>query len=145
MNIRIISAAILALSLSACTTSGNSYSGNNGYRSTSACQDCGVVQNIQSYSGERRTTGGGAVAGAIIGGVLGNQIGDGDGKTAATVVGAVAGGIAGNAVEKNMNQSWYDITVQMTDGRRLVFTQGKLDGVREGSRVVIRDGRVRLN
>jgi outer membrane lipoprotein SlyB len=145
MNIRIVTAAILALGLSACTTSGSSYSGNNGYRNSNTCNDCGVVQRIESYTGERRNTGGGAVAGAIIGGVLGNQIGSGDGRTAATVVGAVAGGVVGNNIEKNSNQNWYDISVRMSNGSQVVVTQNKLDGVREGSQVVIRDGRARLN
>jgi len=144
MNIRILSAALLALGLSACSTSGGGYTSNSGYRSTN-CYDCGVVQNIQSYSGERRNTGGGAVAGVIIGGVLGNQIGKGDGKTAATVAGAVAGGIVGNNIEKNNDQTWYDISVRMNDGRQVTVTQRKLDGVRDGSNVVIRDGRAYLN
>ena len=148
MNIRIVPAALLALSLAACSTSGNGYNNgyrnDSGYRSSSNCADCGVVQRIESYSGERRTSGAGAVAGAVIGGVLGNQVGSGDGKKAATVAGAVAGGFAGNAIEKNMNQTWYDVTVRMTDGRQTVVTQKQLDGVREGSQVVIRDGRAQL-
>ncbi len=145
MNIRILPAALLALGLSACTTSGGGYGGgSSGYRSSN-CNDCGVVQDIQSYRGQRRASGGGAVAGAIIGGVLGNQVGSGDGKTAATVVGAVAGGIVGNNIEKNSNDTWYDITVRMSDGRQVVVTQNNLNGVRGGSNVILRDGRAQLN
>ena len=148
MNFRIVSVALLALGLSACSTSGNGYNNgysSSGYRSSSNCYDCGVVQRIDSYTGERRTTGGGAVAGAVIGGVLGSQVGSGDGKKAATIAGAVAGGLAGNAIEKNMNQNWHDVTVRMNDGRQVVVTQNQLNGVREGSRVVIRNGRAQLD
>lgn len=144
MNLRMMSTAMLVLALAACAT-GNGYrSSNNGYRNSNNCQACGVVQRIETYSGERRTSGGGAVAGAIIGGVLGNQVGKGDGRKAATVVGAVAGGIAGNAIERNAN-NWHEISVRMSDGRQLVFTQNDLHGVREGSRAVIRNDRVHLN
>ncbi len=145
MNLRIVSAVVMALGLAACSTSGNGYNnGSSAYRSSSNCMDCGTVQNIQSYTGERRTTGGGAVAGAIVGGLLGNQVGSGDGKTAATVAGAVVGGIAGNAIEKNANHTWYDISVRMSDGRQVVVTQDDLNGIRDGSPVVIRDGHAHL-
>ena len=148
MKIRIILAAALALALSACS----SYGGNDNYRSSSYnnapanCYDCGVVQRIESYTGEqRRTSGAGAVAGALIGGALGNQVGSGDGKTAATVAGAVAGGFAGNAIEKNMDKTWHEVTIRMNDGRTVVLSQDDLNGVREGSRVIIRNGRAQLN
>lgn len=148
MKIGIIFAAAAALALSACS----SYGGNDSYRSSSYnnaptnCYDCGVVQRIESYTGEqRRTSGAGAVAGALIGGALGNQVGSGDGKKAATVAGAVAGGIAGNAIEKNMDKTWHEVTIRMNDGRTVVLSQDDLNGVREGSRVIIRNGRAQLN
>jgi outer membrane lipoprotein SlyB len=152
MNLRIVSCATLALALSACST----YDGNDNYRdgryygggysTPGNCYDCGVVQRIESYTGERRATGAGAVAGAVIGGALGNQVGKGDGRTAATVAGAVAGGFAGNAIEKRSgDQTWYNVTVMMNDGRTLVVTQDDLDGVSEGSRVVVRNGRAELD
>lgn len=147
MELRIAAVALLAIGMAGCSTS-NGY--NSGYRNTAVsspgtCYDCGVVQRIESYSGERRASGAGAVAGAVVGGAIGNQIGSGDGKTAATVAGAIAGGIAGNAIEKNMDRDWYEITVLMNDGRQLVVTQGGLNNVREGSRVVIRDGAAYLD
>lgn len=148
MKTRILSAALLVVGLGACATDG--YDRGPSYRDSayrsSNCYDCGVVQRIETYTGEpRRTTGAGAVAGAVIGGALGNQIGSGDGRTAATVAGAVAGGLAGNAIEKKMDRTWYDLTIRMNDGRTVVVTQNDLDGVREGSRVVIRDGRAHLD
>jgi outer membrane lipoprotein SlyB len=152
MNLRILSCAALALVLSGCGTMDNGYrdrgySGNDSYSSRGGdCYDCGVVQRIESYTGERRASGAGAVLGAVVGGALGNQVGKGDGKTAATVVGAVAGGVAGNAIEKNRgDRTWYNVTVLMNDGRTLMVTQDDLNGVREGSRVVVRDGRAQLD
>lgn len=146
MNFRIISFAVLALGLGACTTSGGGYStsSNSGYSSNN-CSDCGVVQGINSYTGERRTTGAGAVTGAVIGGILGNQVGGGDGKTAATVAGAVVGGIAGNAIEKNQTQTWYEIAIRMNDGRQVTVTQNQLNGIRQGSRIIVRNGVAQLN
>jgi outer membrane lipoprotein SlyB len=86
------------------------------------------------------------VVGAVVGGALGNQVGKGDGKTAATVAGAVAGGLAGNAIEKRTgDQTWFNVTVLMNDGRTIVVTQDDLNGVREGSRVVVRDGAAHLD
>jgi len=151
MNLRILPCAALALALSACSTTDNGYRNSGAYGGSSSysrganCYDCGVVQRIESYTGERRATGAGAVVGAVVGGALGNQVGKGDGKTAATVAGAVAGGFAGNAIEKRSgDQTWYNLTVLMNDGRTLVVTQDDLNGVREGSRVVVRDGRAHL-
>jgi outer membrane lipoprotein SlyB len=145
MNIRIVSVAFLAIGLAACTTSGSGYNSNNSGYSSTNCNDCGVVQRISSYTGERRASGVGAVTGAVIGGVLGNQVGSGDGKTAATVAGAVVGGMAGNAIEKNQTDTWYELTIRMNDGRQAVITQNRLNDIREGSRVIIRDGVARLN
>jgi uncharacterized protein YcfJ len=47
----------------------------------------------------------GTAIGAVLGGVLGNQVGGGNGKTLATVAGVAAGGYAGNRVQKNMQES----------------------------------------
>ena len=52
--------AILAIVLSACTTSGGGYSSNNSGYSSTNCNDFGVVQRISSYTGERRASGAGA-------------------------------------------------------------------------------------
>lgn len=109
------------------------------------CFDCGRITRIEAYTGHRSGTGG-AIAGAVVGGLIGNQVGKGDGKTAATVAGAVAGGLAGNAIEKRTgDQTWYSVTVLMNDGRTIQVTQDDLNGVSEGSRVIIRDGRAQLD
>ena len=61
------------------------------------------------------------------------------------MAGAVAGGFAGNAIEKNMDKTWHEVTVRMNDGRTVVLSQDNLNGVQEGSRVIIRNGRAQLN
>jgi outer membrane lipoprotein SlyB len=111
------------------------------------CNRCGVVIDINRYGDRGRRDSGaeGAVLGALIGGALGNQVGSGSGRKAATVAGAVAGGIAGNRIDRrNGGDDRYEVVVQMDDGRRIVVDQRRLNGVREGSRVYVRDGRVRL-
>ena len=109
------------------------------------CHSCGVVERIE-YGRGRRNSGGGAVAGAIIGGAIGNQVGSGDGRRAATVAGAVLGGIVGNNAERRSSQrrTVYDILVRFDRGNEVWITQSELRGVREGSRVEVRNGRVRL-
>ena len=136
--------AVAGLALSACASGGYRERGvaPGGY---AYCQDCGVVERIEQYYGERSASGGGAIAGAIVGGVLGNQVGSGSGRKAATAAGAIAGGIAGHQIEKNVNASArYDLFVSMDDGRRIVVTQRDLRGIREGSRVRISGNSARL-
>ena len=69
------------------------------------------------------------------------------GVTAGAVgtAGAIAGGVAGNAIEKNMDKTWHEVTIRMDDGRTVVLSQDDLNGVREGSRVIVRNGRAQLN
>jgi outer membrane lipoprotein SlyB len=147
-------------SLTACAAPGNYYGERdhraNGYadsrypdryadRGPVRCERCGVVDRIEVNAGDRHTSGGGAVVGALVGGLLGNQVGKGDGRKAATVAGAVAGGFAGNSIERNSRaDERYEIYVRLDDGRRLVLTQRNLDGIREGSRVVVNNDRARL-
>ncbi len=151
MDVRkILATTALFAALSACSSGGGMYHHNDSYSSGSStrstnCGNCGVVQSISNYTGERRTTGGGAVVGAVVGGVLGNQVGGGNGKTAATVAGAVVGGIVGNNIEKNNQHTWHEVTVRMSDGNTIVVNQDDLHGIGQGSNVVIRDGQAYLN
>ncbi|HET7845827.1 MAG TPA: glycine zipper 2TM domain-containing protein [Xanthomonadales bacterium] len=112
------------------------------------CDRCGVVLDINRYGGHgnRHSNAGGTVLGALVGGAIGNQVGKGDGRKAATVAGAVIGGVAGNRIDdRNGDGSRrYEILVRMDDGRRVVIDQNDLNGVREGSRVYVRNGRARL-
>lgn len=107
----------------------------------SRCNRCGVVVRIEYERGRRNHSG--AVAGAIVGGAIGNQVGSGDGRRAATVAGAIIGGLAGDR-HSSQRRNFYDILVDMDNGRSMWVTQTELRGVREGSRVEIRNGRVRL-
>lgn len=139
MIARILTLALVSLSLTACATSGynrSSYGYGTAPGGYAYCQHCGVVDRIEVFYGERRAGGGGAVVGAIVGGVLGSQVGSGRGRDAATVAGAVAGGVAGHQIEKNARGApTYDVFVTMDDGRRLVLTQRDIYSLREGSRV----------
>ena len=139
--IRILASLCLASLLAACA-GGGGYGYRDDYR-YSRCTQCGVVERIEvARYGDGRSSGGGAVAGAIIGGVLGSQVGSGSGRDAATIAGAVAGGVAGNRIESERNRrDVYAVFVRMDDGRRRVFEQRQLDGLREGARVEIRNGR----
>jgi len=142
-------AGALALTLGGCVSDGyNSRSYAYDEPRNQRCQQCGTVEDIDrvSYGERRRTTGGGAVIGALVGGAVGNQFGKGDGRTAATVAGAVIGGVAGNEIEKDRGRDdVYEISVRMDDGRRFVLAQYELNGIREGSRVVVNEGYASLS
>ena len=149
MKFRFLVAAASALVLSACATGpayhGRTHAGysDNGYQAA-RCASCGTVERIEQVNGDRSTSGTGAVVGGIVGGVLGNQVGKGDGRKAATVAGVVAGAVVGNQIEKNQNGPSFDIYVRMDDGRRLIFNQRDLGGIREGSYVQAEGSAVRL-
>lgn len=157
MNIRtnplhLLGTAALALGLSfatGCASTGPGYSsagynnaGNAGY---SNCYDCGVVTNIEG-AGSGKT---GAVIGGIIGAVAGHEVsahtgGSTGNQNISAVAGAAAGAVAGNAIAKNRIDSGYLIHVRMNDGRMTSVNQSDLQGVREGSRVRISNGRAYL-
>jgi outer membrane lipoprotein SlyB len=146
MKARLISAAAMAIALSACATGPGHDRSSGGYDNSSAnqCRTCGTVDRIEQIHGDRHSTGTGAVLGGVVGGVLGNQVGKGNGKTAATVVGVVAGAAVGNEIEKNQNGSSFDIYVRMDDGRRLILNQRDLGGIEAGSYVSVENNRARL-
>lgn len=151
MKYPIIVIGVLSLGLGACATTDRGYGYqdrgySNNYASSNRCEACGVVERIDiARYGDGRASGTGAVVGAVVGAAIGNQVGSGDGRRAATVAGAVAGGVAGHRIEENRNErDRYAVVVRMDDGRRLVVEQRDLNGVREGARVVISNGRARL-
>lgn len=114
------------------------------------CGNCGTVERIErEYYGRGRDRDdgtGGAIVGALVGAAIGNQIGSGSGRKAATVAGAVAGGVAGkNIDERNGNgRDEFEVVVRMDNGRTVILEQNSLNGVREGSRVVVNGGVARL-
>lgn len=121
---------------------GTSYS-SGGY-SSSRCETCGVVNDVQIVNVDKNVSPLGMVIGAVAGGLLGNTVGKGDGRTAATVVGAVAGGAVGNQVGKhngNPDQA-YQITIRLDDGRVATVTQADDPQVRRGDYVEVRNNRV---
>jgi len=140
---RLIAVLLLCLGLAACASPGyrdRPYAYDDGYRN---CDNCGTVDRIERvYGRDGYASGSGAVLGAIVGGVLGNTVGKGDGRKAATVAGAVAGGLVGNEIEKDGNRGpRYEVFVTLDNGRQVVVRQQDLGAVRDGSRVVVRDGR----
>lgn len=147
MTTRVLALIVFTLALSACASGGHYRPGYGtapgGY---AYCHNCGIVDRIDVFYGERRADGGGAVIGAIVGGVLGSQVGSGHGRDAATVAGAIAGGVAGHQIEKNARGApRYDLFLTMDDGRRIVVTQRDLNGIREGARVRVSGNRARLD
>ena len=157
MKLRLPALCALSLAVAGCATTPSGYayqpypqtryvSDEYGYDGRpTRCYDCGVVERIERFYGERTASGAGAVLGGIVGGVLGNQIGSGSGRRVATVAGAVAGGVAGNRMERNANGApRYELYIRMDDGSRRVVVQRDLNGIREGAYVSVRYGRARL-
>lgn len=151
MKSPILLSALLVVGLAGCASDGNYYSRyddrgyRDGYSYGERCRNCGTVERIEvARYGDGRTTGAGAVAGAIVGAAVGNQIGSGSGRRAATVAGAVAGGVAGNRLEREHDRDAYAVYVRMDDGRSIVVEQRSLNGVREGMRVEVRNGRAHV-
>jgi outer membrane lipoprotein SlyB len=131
------------------------YAMEDGYRRDyrrTRCGNCGTVQRIErEYYGDGRRDRddgtGGAVVGALVGAALGNQVGSGNGRKAATVAGAIAGGVAGKRIDERNGSRGHDefeVVVRMDNGRTVVLEQRDLNGVREGSRVVVNGGVARL-
>jgi len=116
----------------------------DGTRSTSMAMGYGNVSNIEIVPVAASTSGGGAVLGAVIGGVLGNQVGSGSGRAAATVIGAAGGAAVGNQIEKRnkSDNEVYRVTVRLDNGDRAQFDYQRIDDLRVGDRVVVRDGQL---
>lgn len=151
MNIRLIGAAAVAtLALAGCaTTSSNGYGyGNTPPPSTgAACYDCGTVTRIDAVGGAQTSGATGAVLGGVVGAAAGRELAKDESKgrrNTATVAGAAAGALAGAAIQRNMNNASYNVTVRMNDGRVTTVTQSDLGGIREGSYVRVYNGRAWL-
>ena len=150
MKIRLISAAAAAmLALAGCaTTSPNGYGyGNAPPPATGACYDCGTVTRIDTLAGAQNSGATGAVLGGVVGAAAGRTLAKDESKgrrNTATVAGAAAGALAGAAIQRNMNNASYNVTVRMNDGRVVTVTQSDLGGIREGSYVRVYDGRAWL-
>jgi outer membrane lipoprotein SlyB len=150
MQCRAIAIAMTTALMTACATPGYYDRPASGPRYVDSwsgqCRSCGTVERIERVTGPNgsSSSGGGAVLGAIVGGALGNTIGKGDGRKAATIAGAVAGGVIGNEIERNQaagsSDTWFEVFVRMDDGQRIVTRQYGIAGLREGSRVELRDG-----
>jgi outer membrane lipoprotein SlyB len=126
--------------------SADSYRNDRGYRNDNryqTCDYCGTIRSVTKIGRHSKNNTGATILGAVVGGALGNQVGGGSGRTAATVAGAVAGGaIANNATKDKNRRTYYRINVRMDNGRIYNFDQGSDHGLRSGTRVEIRNGRV---
>lgn len=104
------------------------------------CDDCGVIQSINSRAVQGEPRPAGTIAGAIIGGVVGHQVGSGRGNDVATAAGAVGGAMIGNKIERDRARYMvYDVTVQMDKGGGVRhLTLGALGDLRIGDKVEVR-------
>lgn len=108
-----------------------------------SCDQCGVIEAITPQTVRGESSGGGAIAGAIIGGVVGHQFGSGSGQDVATAAGAVGGAITGNEIEKRRNSyTVYKLAIRMEKGEVRTLTVSSIEGLHEGEKVEVRDGRV---
>ena len=161
MNIKILSVAAASLFAAGCAGTPDYYgSRDHGYDDRNyayddsrrdLCANCGTVERIErEYYGDGRRDRddgtGGAVVGALVGAAIGNQVGSGNGRKAATVAGAIAGGVAGKHIDERNGSHGdeFEVIVRMDNGRTVILQQRDLDGVREGSRVVVNGGVARL-
>lgn len=109
------------------------------------CNTCGMVESVRAIHRQGSGSGVGAAAGGLLGGVLGHQLGNGRGQDLMTVVGAVGGALAGNQVEKNRSESTlYETTVRYDDGTTERLTQAHAPAWRQGDRVRVVNGSIRL-
>ena len=99
--------------------------------------DCGTIVAIEIYrASDNQPINVGAVLGGITGGVIGHQIGSGRGNTAATIG-------SGNEIEKKQVQgSWYRITVRLDSGSSLIVDDTRDVNLRVGDRVRLENNRL---
>lgn len=145
VNFRMVGmAAVAAAALAGCATSPGYGGTSPSYgSSTASCYDCGTVTRIESV-GTTRSGATGAVIGGLVGAAAGRQLAEDESKgrqNTATVAGAAAGALAGSAIQKNINNNSYNVTVRMDDGRMVTINQSDLGGLREGSYVRVANGR----
>lgn len=133
-----ISAAILALSLTACATSGNQVA------STEGPSGNGVVMSI-AESEVGSTTGRvvGAIGGAVIGSMLGSKIGAGSGRTAASLAASIGGSMAGGALgSRALADHYWDVSVRFSDGVDRDVRVKDRPNYGPGDSVTVQDGRI---
>lgn len=154
-SLHILGTAALAIGLSfatGCASTGSGYSPGGNYNNSQGnsgnCYDCGTVTRIDGNGNNSGTKG--AVIGGIIGAVAGHEVSSHTGgstgnQNLSAVAGAAAGAVAGNAIAKNRDGgNGYVVYIRLNDGRSTSVSQPDLNGIREGSRVRINNGRAYL-
>ena len=137
--------SVLALTVSACSSNPpRNEAVFDASRSTVMAVGYGNVSSIEIVPVPAHTSGGGAVIGAVIGGLIGNQVGSGSGRAAATVIGAAGGAAVGNQIEQRnkSDDEVYRVSVRLDNGDRAQFHYQRIDGLRVGDRVVVREGQL---
>lgn len=124
---QILSAALTAVLLTACSSqSGNVYSQNEA-RSMQNTQT-GVVTKVRGVTIEGNKGTVGAATGAVAGGVLGAQVGKGRGRAVGGAVGAVGGGLAGMGIERAATtKDALEITVRLDSTKKDIVVVQEAD------------------
>jgi len=118
MNVRILAISILALGMAGCGTYGSNYQGRaqqSAGQHSTDCFNCGVVTQVLSADG--------------------GQSSEADFTTGSQV---------GREPPRG-SRGLHRLDVQMHNGHKVRWHQDRLDGMREGSQVVMRDGQFQLN
>lgn len=131
---------ISIISLSACVNTAPNRNNETFSNEQNRSTRYGTVESINWVGNDRPSSGTGAILGGIVGAIVGNQVGGGTGKTVATVVGGIGGAVVGNNLEKNRNDSYYQILIRMDGGGHQTVQQNQIGNLRKGDRIKIVDG-----
>ncbi len=141
-------AALLAVSLAACSTTSPDVVQRHETQRMSVVQDATVL-SVRPVTVEGNQSGVGGLAGGVIGGVAGSSIGGHRDSIVGGVLGAVVGGVIGNAVERNTTREQaVEVLVQMRNGERRSVVQavaGERFAVGEPVVLVTTGGRTRVS
>jgi outer membrane lipoprotein SlyB len=124
MNKLLIAAAVAA-TLSACATSSPDVVSRNEAQRLSQIQDATVL-SVRPVVIDGSQSGAGAVTGGVVGGVAGASVGGSREAVAVGVLAAVAGAVVGNAIERaGTREEALEILVQLRNGERRSIVQAK--------------------
>jgi outer membrane lipoprotein SlyB len=115
--------ALIALAMSACSTSSPDVVGRGEVQRLSSVVDA-VVLSTRAVVVEGSQSGVGSTAGGLIGGITGSTVGGQREAMAVGVLGAVVGGVMGNVVERSITREpALEILVQLNNGDRRAVVQ----------------------
>lgn len=124
-TLAIVSAAVAALALGACSTTSPDVLSRSDANRMSTVLD-GTVLSVRTVTVDGSQSGVGAGAGGVVGAIAGSSVGGRRESTAVGVLGAVAGAVVGNAVERAVTrEEAVEIMVQLRNGERRAIVQAK--------------------